>query len=173
MLVLGVDPGSVRTGWALLDGDRSRPRMIESGLISLPTRLSFPERLAELQSRFEELLRTWAPSVAGVEAPFHGVNARSALQLAHSRGVLLAALVRHQVAVEEYSPATVKKTITGNGRAEKEQVRSMIGSLLGVELGKISLDRSDALAVAYCHLVSAPMKAAVARACGPPENPRR
>ena len=172
MLVLGVDPGSVRTGWALLGGDSSRPLIIASGVIALSSHQPFPGRLAALQDQFEEILRSHTPDVAGVETLFHGVNARSALQLAHARGVLLAALARREIPVEEYSPATVKKTLTGNGRAAKEQVRAMVGTLLGVNLEKMSLDRSDALAVAYCHLVSAPMKAALDRAAQRQENAR-
>ncbi len=137
--------------------------MVAADVISLPRNIGFAPRLAALERRFEAVLERSRPDVAAVESPFHGVNARSALQLAHSRGVLLAVLGRMGIAVEEYTPATIKKTVTGSGRADKEQVRSMVQALLAVRLEGNSTDLSDALAAAYCHLAHGSLKAAVLR----------
>jgi crossover junction endodeoxyribonuclease RuvC len=135
--------------------------MVEAGVISLARNIGFAQRLAVLENRFEEIVNRSLPEVAVVESPFHGVNARSALQLAHSRGVLLAVLGRKRVPVEEYSPATIKKTVTGSGRADKEQVRRMLQELLAIRLEGGSTDQSDALAAAYCHLAHDRFEAAV------------
>ncbi len=88
--------------------------------------------------------------MVAVEGVFHGVNARSALQLGHSRGVALAAAGAHGLAVHEYAPATVKRAVAGNGQATKEQVQAMVRALCGLKRAP-KLDASDALAVAICH----------------------
>lgn len=163
VLVLGIDPGSVRTGWALVDGDAGHAAMVAADVISLPAKMEFPSRMAALLERFATVLETRRPDVAVVEAPFHGVNARSALQLAHARGVVLAVLGGRGIPVEEYSPATIKKTVTGSGRADKDQVRRMVQAVLSVRLADGSSDLSDALAAAYCHLAHSGLQAAIAR----------
>ena len=163
MLVLGVDPGSVRTGWALVEGTATRPAMVGADVIELPRNLTFSLRLAALRERFDGVLDRHHPEVAVVESPFHGINARSALQLAHARGVILAALGHRGIAVEEYSPATIKKTVTGSGRADKDQVRRMVQAVLGVSLPEGESDLSDALAAAYCHLAHGRLRAAIER----------
>jgi crossover junction endodeoxyribonuclease RuvC len=153
--VLGVDPGSFRTGWGLVGGTAQEPSLIECGVILLPRRGAFPDRLHRLLVEFGSLVARLAPTRAAVEAPFHGVNARAALQLAHARGVVLAVLGAAAVPVTEYAPATVKMAVTGAGRADKEQVRTMVKRLLGRDWdGSGFADESDALAVALCHLVT-------------------
>jgi crossover junction endodeoxyribonuclease RuvC len=104
-----------------------------------------------LQQELGALVARLRPTCAAVESPFHGVNARSAFQLAQARGVVLAALAGAGVEIAEYSPATVKKAVTGNGRAPKAQVRSMVGRLLSRPGLDVSDDLADALAVALCH----------------------
>ncbi len=162
--MLGVDPGSVRTGWALVEGTARNPIMVGGDVISLPPKIGFHLRLAALMDRFEEVLDMRRPEVAVVESPFHGINARSALQLAHSRGVVLGVLGRRGIEVQEYSPATIKKTVTGSGRADKDQVRRMVQSVLAVRLQDPASDLSDALAAAYCHLAHEGLRAAIDRA---------
>ena len=124
--VLGIDPGSRITGWGIVAGPSARPRLVASGVIRLPPSLSFAARLHRLQQELAKVVERYAPVSAGVEAPFHGASARAALQLAHARGVALAVLAGAAVDVHEYSPATVKKSVTGRGRAEKDQVRHMV-----------------------------------------------
>jgi len=161
--VLGVDPGSRVTGWGLLTGSATRARLLEAGVLRLGAR-DFPLRLALLQNRLSELVSRLRPAVAAVETPFHGASARSALQLAHARGVVLAVLAASGVEVVEYTPATIKKAVTGNGRADKEQVACMVRRQLGCATPRTTYDLSDALAVALCHLASASFRGAVARA---------
>jgi crossover junction endodeoxyribonuclease RuvC len=130
----------------------------------LSERLPFAERLHLLHEAVLEVIEKYAPTAAAVEAPFHGVSARSALQLAHARGVILAALGKASVPVFEYSPATVKKAVTGNGRAEKGQVQAMVGRLVPGQFASGRADVADALAAALCHLFAAGMSDALARA---------
>jgi crossover junction endodeoxyribonuclease RuvC len=153
--ILGVDPGTRSTGWGLIGGSVSDPRLLESGRIRLGAENDpLAVRLARLHLEFGELIHRLRPNTSAVESPFHGINARSALQLAHARGVILAALAVAGIDVAEYTPATVKKSVTGNGRAPKPQVDAMVGRLLGraelIEAG----DPADALAVALCHIAS-------------------
>ena len=161
--VLGIDPGSQVTGWGLLGGTAVQPCLLEAGVLRLGAG-DFPQRLALLQERLAELVSRLRPTVAAVESPFHGASARSALQLAHARGVILAVLAGAGVEVVEYTPASVKKAVTGSGRADKRQVAAMVGQLLGAALPGSSHDLSDALALALCHLASAGHRTAVARA---------
>jgi crossover junction endodeoxyribonuclease RuvC len=149
VVILGVDPGSIATGWALVAGTPERPLVLACGVIKTPARRPFGERLATIQDRFTEILGEHRPAQAAVESPFHGVSARSALQLAHARGVILASLSRAGVDTAEYSPASVKKTVTGSGRATKEQVAYMVERIAGVK--SASHDLTDAVAVALCH----------------------
>jgi crossover junction endodeoxyribonuclease RuvC len=126
-------------------------------------RSSFPARLERLQSEFAKIVNAWHPAAAAVEAPFHGASARAALQLAHARGVILAALAAQDVPVIEYSPAVIKKTVAGNGRAEKLQVQQMVRHALGRQAPALSSDLADALAAALCHLAHARFSDAVRR----------
>lgn len=165
MRILGVDPGSLTTGWGLVEQQHGRCLLVEGGIIRLAEVAgTLCGRLAHLQQELDRLVARLQPACAAVEMPFHGVNARSALQLAHARGVILAVLATAGLSVAEYSPATVKKSVTGNGRATKDQVRSMVGQLLGARTPRPSLDLSDALAVALCHATSRRYLARVERA---------
>ena len=150
--ILGVDPGSLITGWALIDDTAGRPAWLDAGVIRLGSATSdLAGRLCRLQREMEQLVLRLRPSCSAVEAAYHGVNARSALHLAHSRGVVLAVLAGAGLEIQEYTPAAVKKAVTGNGRAPKEQVRTMVGHLLRRSPPPSSGDLSDALAVALCH----------------------
>lgn len=166
MRILGVDPGSQTTGWGVVEGSPARPRYLRCGAIRLPRGLAFADRLHRLRSEFVALVRELRPAAAAVEAPFHGVNASTALRLAHARGVLLEALAAHDVPIAEYTPAMVKKSVTGNGRAEKRQVQAMVTRLLRLEQVEEpgAADRADALAVALCHLNGAGLERAIRRA---------
>jgi crossover junction endodeoxyribonuclease RuvC len=151
--------------------------LIACGEIRLPERLAMADRLARLHTGIMSVVQEHAPTEAAVEAPFHGVSARSALQLAHARGVVLAVLGVSGLKVFEYSPATIKKAVTGTGRAEKEQVEAMVSRLVtgGCPPGKS--DIADAIAAAICHLFGAGHADALRRAeaVRPPRpgHPRR
>jgi crossover junction endodeoxyribonuclease RuvC len=169
--ILGVDPGSLATGWGLLGGSAGRPTLLDCGIIRLPPARRLEGRLSRLCRELEAVVSRTAPTCAAVEAPYHGVDPRAALKLAQARGVILAVLAGAGLEVAEYAPATVKKSVTGNGRASKQQVRWMVARLLGATAE--STDVSDALAVALCHSASRRHHAFAERAAAAPRRARR
>jgi crossover junction endodeoxyribonuclease RuvC len=159
--ILGVDPGSLNTGWGVLTGNPANPEVVDCGLVRLGAVPTLPERLARLQNSLREVVDRLQPTAAAVEAPFHGASARSALQLAHARGVILAVLGDAGLSVTEYAPAAIKKSVTGDGRAEKSRISAMVVQLLGARVEGERHDVHDALAVALCHLSTAAFMKAV------------
>lgn len=150
MLILGLDPGSLHTGYGLVEKRGSDVLPVDWGRISMPRRHPLPRRLADLTSSLEELLAGVSPDLAVLESPFHGMNSRSLIVLAQARGALIACLARKSLEVVEYSPAEVKSAVTGNGRADKQQVARMVQMLLKLDGQPLADDTSDALAVALC-----------------------
>ncbi len=172
MRIFGIDPGSVRTGYGCVESDGSRHRLVTCGAIAAPARLPFPARLLAIHADLSALLATWKPDAVAIEALFHAVNARSALQLGHARGVALLAASQAGLPIAEYAPAEVKRAVVGYGRAEKLQVQHMVRLLLGIAVVPGPFDASDALAVAICHLHGL-RPDGVAAAAGPePRAPR-
>jgi crossover junction endodeoxyribonuclease RuvC len=151
MRILGIDPGSRRCGYGVVERlAPGRVRYVECGIVEARATDSLPARLAEIGEGLSEVIAELRPQVVAVEGVFHGVNARSALQLGHARGVALLVCGQSSLTVNEYAPATVKRAIAGSGRATKEQVLRMVRMLCALESSP-RLDASDALAVAICH----------------------
>jgi crossover junction endodeoxyribonuclease RuvC len=151
MIVLGVDPGSQRTGYGVLDSDGRRHRLVETGAIAPRARLALAEKLREIHAGVSALIVRLRPDVLAVEDVFHAVNTRTALVLGHVRGVVLLAGAQAGLPVHEYPPATVKQQVTGYGRAEKSQVAFMVTRLLQLPAESEPGDATDALAVALCY----------------------
>jgi crossover junction endodeoxyribonuclease RuvC len=149
--IFGIDPGSIRTGYGCVQTDGRRHRLIACGALSTPAGTLLPERLLAIHAGLSEALRAASPDCVAIENLFHARNARSALTLGHARGVAVLAAVQAGVPVVEYTPAEVKMSVVGYGRAEKTQVQRMIMLLLGLDTAPTPLDASDALAVALCH----------------------
>ena len=152
MKVFGIDPGSARTGYGCVQSDGSRHRMIACGAITLPAANSFPEKLRVIHLELGRLLKRYQPDCVAIENVFHAANAKTALKLGHARGVAMLAAVESGVPIFEYTPAEVKQSVVGYGRAEKGQVQSMMQLLLGLAVPPTPFDASDALAIAVCHL---------------------
>jgi len=150
--VLGIDPGSQRTGYGCVDSDGQRHRLVLCGTIRASGTNAFPARLATIFRELSAVLRDCQPECVAIENLFHASNVRSALKLGHARGVAMLAAVEAGLTVVEYTPAEVKRAIVGYGRAEKPQVQRMIKLLLGLERAPAPHDAADALAVAICHL---------------------
>jgi crossover junction endodeoxyribonuclease RuvC len=150
MIVLGVDPGSLRTGYGAVETDGRRHRLIERGALAPGQRLALPDKLRHIHEGLCALIERLRPDVLAVEDVFHAANTRTALVLGHVRGVVLLAGSRAGIEVHEYPPATVKQQITGFGRAEKAQVAFMVTRLLALEAEAEAGDATDALAVALC-----------------------
>lgn len=150
MIVLGVDPGSQRTGYGAVDSDGRRHRLIETGTLAPPVRASLAEKLQQIHRGVAALIARLDPDALAVEDVFHASNARTALVLGHVRGVVLLAGAQAGLPVHEYPPATVKQQVTGSGAAEKRQVAFMVTRLLELPAAAPAGDATDALAVALC-----------------------
>jgi len=151
LIILGVDPGSMRTGYGAIESDGRRHRLIEKGILVPPRRTELPERLHFVHTGITSLIVRLKPDILAVEDVFHAVNARSAFVLAHVRGVILQAGASAGLAVHAFAPATVKVQVTGFGQAEKAQVALMVSRLLCLPTDAQAGDATDALAVAICH----------------------
>ena len=150
MRILGLDPGSQRTGYGCVAPGPDGPTRIASGVIRLG-KGPLPERLARLHTELGRLFAVYSPDACAIEGVFHQRNVRSALILGHARGVCMLAAAVHAVPVAEYAPARVKLSIVGHGAADKSRVSAMVASILGFEPHD-SFDETDALALALCHL---------------------
>ena len=157
MRIVGIDPGSERTGYGCVETDGRRHRLVTCGAITAAAADAFPARLARIHRELVALLAKTRPDCVAIESVFHAVNARSALKLGHARGVALLAAVEAGCTIVEYTPAEVKRAVVGYGRADKRQVQQMIKLLLGLAQAPTPYDASDALAVAICHVHSARM----------------
>ena len=158
MIVIGVDPGTIRTGWGVLRRDGGRVLRLASGTIRLDDGAEVEERLLPLERALDEVLTAHGPEEAAVESLFFSKNAMSALKLGHARGVILLTLRRRGIPVASYAPALVKRSIVGGGRAAKGQVQRVVQAILKLPEPPQE-DEADALAIALCHL-NAPRRAA-------------
>lgn len=164
MRVLGIDCGTERTGYGVIDSDGRAHRMVAAGCIRSSARAPLERRLLNIAANLREVIAQHRPDAAAVEEVFFAVNARSALKLSHVRGVALLAIAEASVDVAEYSPLEVKMSVVGYGRAEKAQVQQMVASLLRLAEPLASEDACDALAIAICHATHAPLLASRAHA---------
>jgi crossover junction endodeoxyribonuclease RuvC len=160
ILILGIDPGSVITGYGFLAGDGiGPPRHLAAGTIKTDRNSHLAQRLLTVFDSLSELIAQHRPDEVAVEEVFQAKNARSALALGHARGAALLAAAKAGRPVFAYSPARIKQAVTGSGRAGKAQVAKVVAMLLG--LGQPPpADAADALAVALCHLHSRGRKGA-------------
>ena len=149
MIFLGIDPGSRHTGFGVIEKQGERLVAVEHGRISPSTRDALPTRLNLLSREVGSLVDRARPEAVALETPFHGVNSRSLIVLAQARGALLAAIAARDLPIREYSPAEIKSAVSGNGRADKGQVATMVSLILGLPEPP-NEDASDALAAAIC-----------------------
>ena len=148
--ILGIDPGSRKTGYGLIEHSGNRTRYLASGCIKLNLKESLAERLNQLSTELDKLIEEFQPDCGAVEKIFFAKNAQSALTLGHARGVILLKFSERQLVVHEYQTLKVKQTVVGVGRADKNQVQHMVKILLNLQ-NKLQEDEADALAVAITH----------------------
>ncbi len=151
MRVLGLDPGSRRTGWGLVERSGNAFRCVECGTLSPGAGLDLPRRLHFLAREAGAILERFSPDAVVLEEAFYHQNVRSTLVLGHVRGALMVAAVERGIELAEYTPREVKLAVTGRGGAAKEQVAAMVRRILGLEAAP-QADAADALAGALCHL---------------------
>lgn len=163
MRILGVDCGTEKTGFGVIESNGRRHRLIAAGVIKTSTKQALSLRLLDIAKGLREAIATYKPEVAAVEEVFYAKNVQSAMKLCHARGVALLSLAETGVEVCEYSPLEIKQSVVGYGRAEKQQVQLMVKSLLGLNEIIASEDASDACAVAICHATKQARQQTVAK----------
>ena len=152
-IILGLDPGIVNTGWAILKASGQNIVGLISGTIKTTTDNSLPKRIAYIANEISKIIDIYQPSCAAVEEIFINKNPRSSIKLSHARGALLAACAQKSLNISEFSPTQVKKTVTGVGRADKAQINYMIKLLIKNAAPKTEHE-SDAYAVGYTAIIS-------------------
>lgn len=150
--VLGIDPGTARTGYAIVDEIEGRLSLVAIGVITTPAKTPLPSRLQTIHSSLQELIATHDPDRAAVEELFFSRNARTAMSVGHARGVTLLALADADLPIAEYTPMQIKQAVTGYGNAGKHQVQEMVRMLLNLSDVPKPDDAADAAAVAICYL---------------------
>ena len=148
-VIIGIDPGTSACGYGVLRVNGRRFSALDHGAWRTRSQDPLPLRLLSIIERYEVLLDHWKPRAVAVEQAFLGRNVQSTLRLGEARGALLCASARAEVEIFEYSTSTVKRCVTGNGRADKTQLRFMLERLLRMPKGPSSLDASDALGLAF------------------------
>ncbi|HRE50171.1 MAG TPA: crossover junction endodeoxyribonuclease RuvC [Flavitalea sp.] len=151
-IILGIDPGTLVMGYAIIMATDNKIRMITMDVLKLSGKKNNFQRLELIHKKVNEIIRQFKPDLFAIEAPFFGKNVQSMLKLGRAQGVAIAAAIGAGLDVCEYSPKKIKQAVTGNGNADKEQVWKMLQHILEIRDARLSLfDASDALAVAVCH----------------------
>ncbi len=162
--ILGVDPGTLVTGYGVIDVVGSKGTLVDAGVIRTAPAMSMPLRLRTIHLGLMEVIERLAPDEFAIESAFYSKNVQSTLKLGHARGVSILAAALREVPTSEYAPREIKQSVVGNGNATKEQVAYMVRSMLAggrskrggaahVEIDDLPLDASDALGVALCHMI--------------------
>lgn len=157
MAILGIDPGTIKTGYAIVD---LKGEILDFGCIKPPKELKLSERFLIIHDGVQELVKKFNPAAISLELQFiHAKkNIQSIMKLCMARGIALIAAKKQGVAIYEYSPGEAKQAVTGNGQASKEQIQKMIRLRYNLPEGYIPEDATDALALAICHLHSSQNK---------------
>lgn len=151
MTIIGVDPGTIVTGFGIVKFQNSLLGRVTSGVIKLPSTKSLSQKLEIIYDELFRIIKLYKPEEFAIETAFYGKNVQSAMKIGYARGVSILSAVHNKITVSEYSPREIKKSVVGRGSASKEQVNYMIKTLLNLKSAKLQLDESDALAAAICH----------------------
>ena len=152
--VLGIDPGTATTGWAVMEEKKGILIPVGYGHISTSSKQSAPRRLKEITTDIEKIIRKYKPREAAVEDIFFFKNLKTAVKVSQSRGAILLTLEKQKIKISEYTPLQVKQALTGYGRAEKKQIQLMVKNILNLKSIPKPDDAADALAIAICHINS-------------------
>jgi crossover junction endodeoxyribonuclease RuvC len=150
MRILGIDPGTRVVGYGIIEEQGSKLLCVTYGAIKTSSD-AMAERLLEIHDGLNAVIEEHVPGIAAIEDAFFHKDVKSAIKIGQGRGAAMIACARGGLEVTSYPPATIKKAVTGNGRAAKEQVRAMVMQLLGVREKISPLDATDALSIAICH----------------------
>ena len=152
MKVLGIDPGTISMGYAVIAGDDDRPAVLSAGALTQSARSPLGKRLNYFFLELLNIIDDAKPDVVAVERPFVARNPRSALAIGQAQAIALLAAANRDIPAREYTPTQVKQTVTGYGGSDKAQVQEMVRLQLGLDYTPEPNDVADAMAVAICHL---------------------
>lgn len=151
MIILGIDPGYAIVGYGLIDYTNNHFTVLDYGAITTPAGMDFNRRLEIIHDELEQIILKFKPSCMAIEKLFYNTNAKTVIDVAQARGVILFTAQKHGLDVSEYTPLQVKQSVVGYGRAEKKQVQEMMRIMLKLEKIPKPDDTADALAMAICH----------------------
>lgn len=154
MKVLGIDPSLQSTGFGIIEYEKENFSVLGYGVIKPARKDLFHHKINTLKKGIEDLIHKHQPDEVVIENPFYAQNIKTAITLGQVRGAILVAVASQDCPLFEYSPLEIKMAVTGFGRADKEQVKMMVKTLLDIQDENLKNDASDALAAAYCHLNS-------------------
>ena len=152
--VMGLDPGTATTGWAILEEKSGKMQALAYGHISTQPKTAESKRLLEISTDLKKIIDKYQPTEAGIEKIFFFKNQKTIIQIGQARGSLLLTLEQKNVRIFGYTPLQVKQSVTGYGKAEKRQVQEMVTKILKLKSIPKPDDVADAIAIAICHLSS-------------------
>lgn len=160
MRILGIDPGTLITGYGIIDFENNEIKHVASGIIKINAYKEQAKRLQVIYAEITSLIKKFKPDEFALETAFYGKNIQSTLKIGYARGASMLVAIHNDLPIKEYSPREIKKAVVGNGAASKNQVQFMMKKLLCLKNNKIKFDETDALAVAVCHAfkVTSPTK---------------
>lgn len=150
-LLLGIDPGYDRLGWAVAKKTDSGWENVHLGCIQTDRKLELIQRYQILEKELQKIIDRFKPTEAAIETLFFAKNTTTALKVAEVRGLIIACLLRNDIKIEQYNPVTIKEAVTGNGKADKKAIEKMINLEFKLQKNKILDDAIDALAVLFTH----------------------
>ncbi len=151
MVVLGIDPGTARMGWGVVDKNNGNPKYLECGCIETSKNNTAEQRLEKLYNRIVKLIDCFEPDALAVEELYFAQNVKTAFAVGQAKGIVLLAAAQEKIPVYEYTPLQIKQALTGYGRASKRQIQVMVVRELGLDKTPTPDDAADGLAVALTH----------------------
>lgn len=152
MIILGIDPGTITTGYGVIKAEGDEITLVDCGALTASERSPIGERLSFIYQRLLEIIARFNPDVVAIESPFVAKSVKSALAIGKAQAIAMLAAAEGKIPTHEYSPAEVKKRVTDYGASSKEQVQEMVRLQLGLAEAPHPSDAADALAIAICHL---------------------
>jgi len=156
--ILGIDPGTATTGWAVVEEKNKNAKLIACGCVNTAKYKSDADRLVEIGKDIQTLIKKYKPDEAAIEDIFFFKNLKTAITVAQARGVILYEIKKNNIPLFSYTPLQVKQALTGYGRADKNQMQLMVKNILKLKSFPKPDDAADAVAIAICHLNSRKMK---------------
>lgn len=151
MRILGIDPGTAITGYGIIEEENDKYKVIGFGCITTKANTPLEHRLQEIAQDLQILIEKWKPDYAAVEEIYFSKNAKTAISVSHSRGVIIQKLTENNIPLTSYNPLQIKRALCNDGRANKHQIQKIVQLLLNLDSIPTPDDAADALAIAVCH----------------------